>query len=72
MTHIRLKDWSDLSDVERAEAFKLCLGVAERIQTKFAPFVDLCLGNARAADGPLCGLPYAAKDMFQSPGRNPT
>ena len=72
MTHIRLKDWSDLSDAERAGAFNLCFGVAERVQTELAPFVDLCGADARPADGPLRGLPYAVKDMFQSPGRNPT
>ena len=72
MTQIRLKDWSDLSEPGRAEAFGLCLGVAERIQTSLAPFVDLCRADARPADGPLRGLPYAAKDMFRSPGRNPT
>jgi hypothetical protein len=55
MTHIRLKDWSDLSDAERAEAFCLCLGVAERIQRRFAPFVDLCRADTRAPDGRLRG-----------------
>jgi len=72
MSHLRLKDWSDLSDAQRAGAFGLCLGVAQRVQTSLAPFVELCRSNARPSDGPLRGLPYAAKDMFQSPGRNPT
>ena len=58
MTHVRLKDWSDHSDMERGGAFDLCLGVAERVQTSLAPFVDLCRANARPSDGPLRGLPY--------------
>lgn len=72
MTQPRLKDWTDLNSSERAGAYVRCQALAERIQSHASPFVELFDAPAPDHGGPLEGLPYGAKDMFQLPGRAPT
>ncbi len=72
MTGPRLKDWTDLNGSERGVGFAACVQLAERIQRKLSPFVELCKTPIQQRDGLLQGLPYAAKDMFQHPDRKPS
>ncbi|TWA69924.1 aspartyl-tRNA(Asn)/glutamyl-tRNA(Gln) amidotransferase subunit A [Azospirillum brasilense] len=63
-------DWSGLPTTARAEAAAACAAWAPEVQARFGCFVALGTAGADAA-GPLAGLPYAAKDMFDSVGRSP-
>ncbi len=72
MTQPRLKDWTDLGATERAGAYGLCHKLANQIQREFSPFVELLEAPVPNGTGPLDGLPYGAKDMFQLPGRAPS
>ena len=72
MPHARLKDWCDVEPGDRPAAFGRCCDMAEQVQARLAPFVELCRDGKSPAVGPIGGLPYAAKDMFTSPGRSPT
>ncbi|AWJ92830.1 amidase (plasmid) [Azospirillum baldaniorum] len=63
-------DWSGLPTPARAEAAAACAAWAPEVQARFGCFVGLGTAEADAA-GPLAGLPYAAKDMFDSVGRSP-
>ncbi len=68
----RLKDWTDLTGSERRDAFTACTQLAERIQPLLSPFVELRTTSTQHSESLLQGLPYAAKDMFQYPGRKPS
>ncbi|MBK3733706.1 amidase [Azospirillum brasilense] len=63
-------DWSGLPPPARAEAAAACAAWAPEVQARFGCFVALGTAETDAA-GPLAGLPYAAKDMFDSVGRSP-
>ena len=64
-------DWSGLPSAARADTAAACAAWAPEVQARFGCFV--ALGTAEAeATGPLAGLPYAAKDMFDSVGRSPS
>ena len=72
MTGPRIKDWIDLKGSERVDGYAHCVRLAERIQQKVSPFVELWRAPDQKDEGPLRGLPYAAKDMFRYPGHKPT
>lgn len=72
MPHARLKDWCDVDAGNRPAAFDLCRAIANEVQARLAPFVELCEDGKSPAGEPIAGLPYAAKDMFTSPDRSPT
>jgi aspartyl-tRNA(Asn)/glutamyl-tRNA(Gln) amidotransferase subunit A len=67
----RIRDWSELdSDAQRrrreaARAHAAALGPA------LNAFVEIVPPLASGMTGPLNGLPYAAKDMFRTPTREP-
>ncbi|KAA0684404.1 amidase family protein [Azospirillum brasilense] len=63
-------DWSGLPPTARADAAAACAAWAPEVQARFRCFVEFGTSEADAA-GPLAGLPYAAKDMFDSVGRSP-
>ncbi|GAA4257243.1 amidase [Azospirillum formosense] len=63
-------DWSGLPPAARADAAVACAAWAPEVQARFGCFVEIGTADADAA-GPLAGLPYAAKDMFDSVGRSP-
>lgn len=63
-------DWSGLPSAARKDAAAACAALAAEVQARFGCFVALGTAEAEAA-GPLAGLPYAAKDMFDSVGRSP-
>ncbi|NUB04933.1 amidase [Azospirillum sp. Vi22] len=63
-------DWSGLRSAARVEAAAACAAWALEVQARFGCFVEIGTAEAEAA-GPLAGLPYAAKDMFDSVGRSP-
>ncbi|MDW7556743.1 amidase (plasmid) [Azospirillum brasilense] len=65
-----LTDWSGLPTPARAEAAAACIAWAPEVQARFGCFVEIGTAETDAA-GPLAGLPYAAKDMFDSVGRSP-
>ncbi|MBP2295738.1 amidase [Azospirillum rugosum] len=66
-----LTDWSALPPAARAEAAAVCAGWAAEVQARFGAFSELQAIGAPDNPGPLAGLPYAAKDMFDTPGRPP-
>lgn len=72
MRATHLKDWTALDDAGRRDAWRRCGAVARNLQSKLAAFLEIAESVDAADDGPLAGLPYAAKDMFQAPGRQPT
>ena len=55
--------------LERAEA---CWAEMDRQETKLQAFVDRESPGSVTPAGPLYGLPYAAKDLFDMAGRAPT
>lgn len=72
MAQLRLKDWSDIGAGRRPEMLQFCRDVARVIQGEVSPFVQISEAVETEMSGPLAGLPYAAKDMFLSPGRKPS
>lgn len=68
----RLPAWSDLSPAERAAQAGLSrarvAGIGRDLHAVAAPAGP----SPAVADGALAGLPYAAKDLFDVPGRAPT
>jgi len=72
MSGARLRDWTDLSALERNRAFATCQRIAETVQGAVSPYVEFDERTSCGSGGPLSGLPYAAKDIFQMPGRAPS
>lgn len=72
MTATHFKDWTALSEADRQDAWRRCRAIAQSLQGDLAAFLDIAERCDAAPDGPLSGLPYAAKDMFQAPGRRLT
>lgn len=71
-----LADWSALPPAARAEAAAVCAAWAATVQARLGAFSVLQAvdnaDNGKPDDAaPLAGLPYAAKDMFDTPGRAP-
>ncbi|AWJ88094.1 glutamyl-tRNA(Gln) amidotransferase (plasmid) [Azospirillum sp. TSH58] len=63
-------DWSGLPSAARKDAAAACAAWAPEVQARFGCFVELGAAEPEIT-GPLAGLPYAAKDMFDSVGRSP-
>jgi aspartyl-tRNA(Asn)/glutamyl-tRNA(Gln) amidotransferase subunit A len=72
MPGARLKDWTGLSAPERDRAFATCRRIAKAVQEAVSPYVEFDERTSFGSGGPLSGLPYAAKDMFQIPDRAPS
>jgi len=72
MTEARLKDWTALCEAGRRDAWQRCRSIAQCLQGRLSAFLEIVEDIDKPAEGPLKGLPYAAKDMFQVPGHRPT
>ena len=72
MTVAYLKDWTALDETGRHDAWQRCRSIAQSLQGDLAAFLEISGNVDEPSGGPLDGLPYAAKDMFQMPGHRPT
>ncbi|MBC6718586.1 amidase [Aurantimonas sp. DM33-3] len=71
-----LPQWTALTRQRRVAEAERCRAARDKLDAAFSLFAadgDTCAsGAAPSTDGPLAGLPYAAKDMFDRPGRAPS
>ena len=66
-------DWASLGDQARRAAAEAAAEHARLLEPRLHAFVLLeASAPAAAADGVLAGMPYAAKDIFATTGRQPT
>ncbi len=70
-TTLRFPQWADLSAEARRDLGETAAARARRLEPLLNAFIAI-EDPARPVDGPLAGLPYAAKDIFQIVGRRPT
>ncbi|MEC5291172.1 amidase [Aurantimonas sp. C2-6-R+9] len=71
MSHSSLPDWTGLQKGGRARQIVHCQAIAADLDQAFNLFVEREGGESANSDGILEGMPYAAKDMFDLPGRAP-
>ncbi len=68
----RFPEWCSLAVRERAQFASRLISRARRLEPRLHAFVEITpTGGAPPAQGPLNGLPYAAKDLFRAPGHLP-
>jgi aspartyl-tRNA(Asn)/glutamyl-tRNA(Gln) amidotransferase subunit A len=67
----RIRDWSELRSHERRLRQETARVHAAALGSSINAFVAIMPPGPAVATGPLAGLPYAAKDMFRTPGREP-
>src|SRR5262245_16175760 len=69
----RIPDWSRLDPAARRRRQADARAHAAAVNGAINAFVHIEQAPAAVADrGPLAGLPYAAKDLFRTPQREPT
>ena len=67
----RFPDWAELAADAQAALRAGAVVRARRLEPRLNAFVEIAEA-APTARGPLCGMPYAAKDIFQHAGRRPS
>jgi aspartyl-tRNA(Asn)/glutamyl-tRNA(Gln) amidotransferase subunit A len=67
----RIPDWSDLDSRAQARRREASRAHASALAPLVNAFVEITPSAPSRAPGPLGGLPYAAKDMFRAPTREP-
>ncbi|MEM8838900.1 MAG: amidase [Pseudomonadota bacterium] len=66
-----LKDWSDLVPEERKDRAAFCRSLGPALDGHLKAFIHRVDRNDKPLNGPLAGLPFAAKDMFATTERKP-
>ena len=69
---MRFHDWSALDDNRRGRKTAGAIAYARALEPRLDAFVAFYDGAPGPAAGPLAGMPYAAKDMFAAPDRQPS
>src|SRR5262245_33315238 len=67
----RIRDWSELDPNEQRRRRDAARAHAAALNPVLNAFVEIAPPARSARAGARGGLPYAAKDMFRSPGREP-
>jgi aspartyl-tRNA(Asn)/glutamyl-tRNA(Gln) amidotransferase subunit A len=70
-SHSPLSDWTSLSDSDRANSLNVCKACTHELGRSFHAVVAEFDSVARS-DGPLQGMPFAAKDIFATGSLAPT
>ncbi len=65
-------DWASLDEEARRAAAGAALARAGRLEPSLHAYISLASRVPPAAAGALAGMPYAAKDIFATAGRQPT
>src|SRR5262245_61531677 len=66
----RIRDWVTLDDAARRRRQDAARAHATALNALTNAFVQI-EPDAPRGEGPLAGMPYAAKDLFRTPGREP-
>ncbi len=69
---MRFHDWSALDDNRRRRKAAGATAYARTLEPRLDAFAALYDAAPGPASGPLAGMPYAAKDMFAAPERQPS
>src|SRR5262245_2732619 len=67
----RIRDWNDLDADAQRRRRETARAHAVALDPVLNAFVEITPPASIPTGGPLCGLPYAAKDMFRTPAREP-
>ncbi len=67
----RIRDWSELDESAQRRRREAARGHAEALGPLLNAFAEIVPPATPGIAGPLNGLPYAAKDMFRTPTRDP-
>src|SRR5215510_5719590 len=67
----RIRDWSELDPTAQRRRREAARAHAAALEPLLNAFVEIVPPGPPDATGPLRGLPYTAKDMFRTPGREP-
>src|SRR5262245_1443296 len=67
----RIRDWSELDPDTQRRRREGARAHAAALNPVLNAFVELIPSTSTMAAGSLNGLPYAAKDMFRMPAREP-
>lgn len=67
----RIRDWSELDPNAQRRRREAARAHAAALNPMLNAFVEIVPPGPSDMAGPLCGLPYAAKDMLRTPGREP-
>jgi aspartyl-tRNA(Asn)/glutamyl-tRNA(Gln) amidotransferase subunit A len=68
----RFPDWAGLDPDARRKLRETATARARRLEPRLNAFIEIDDLTPPSVEGPLDGMPYAAKDIFQTPGRRPT
>ena len=68
----RFPDWAGLEPDARRKLRETATARARRLEPRLNAFVEIEKLPPPSLEGPLGGMPYAAKDIFRTPGRRPT
>ena len=67
----RIRDWSELDPDAQRRRREAARAHAAALNSMLNAFVEIVPPGLSEMAGPLGGVPYAAKDMFRTPGREP-
>jgi len=67
----RIRDWSELDPTAQRRSREAARAHAAALNPLLNAFVEIVPPGPSDLTGPLHGLPYVAKDMFRTPGREP-
>src|SRR5262245_39247261 len=67
----RIRDWGELDRSVQQRRREIARAHAAALNPMLNAFVEIVPSASLDMAGPLRGLPYAAKDMFRTPGREP-
>jgi aspartyl-tRNA(Asn)/glutamyl-tRNA(Gln) amidotransferase subunit A len=67
----RIRDWGELSAKAQRRRLKAARAHAAALGPALNAFVEIMPPATSGVAGPLSGLPFAAKDMFRTPTREP-
>ena len=68
----RIRDWSELNSNAQHRPREAARAHAAALGSLLNAFVEIVVPAPSGMAGPLRGLPYAAKDMFRTPRREPS
>ena len=68
---VRIRDWSELDPSARRRRRENAREHAAAINLVINAFIEIAPAITSDMSGPIGGLPYAAKDLFRTPGRGP-
>jgi len=69
---VRFSDWASLDEQNRRAAAAAAVERARTLEPRLHAFVSLGVSASASGGGVLDGMPYAAKDIFATTGRQPT